>query len=262
MADDSNKNKYAAMWANGTVPKMSGEGDLVTFTGIDFYYKNNDNECVIKLGELINIVNVETDFKLTFGSKQKEPAKTNEFDEITLTLSQVSIDERIRTGSKDAMVIVDDTTTPKEWIEWENKKSETLETLQRQLNDLNNSSIDKNDVDYKKKKEDLELLIKKMTEMNKETVMSSDIKIFSNVTSVASDVLHKTGNALDGITQSITGIFTNKPEGGGKKRSMMSSFSRQFELPVPCHAKKRRSRSKKSRGGRRKKGKHTRKHHK
>lgn len=214
-----------------------------------FFYQIPQNPCVIKLGNLIEMKKGIEDnaFILTFGNKNKEvPASDIEFDSITLTLSQESINQRIRvqnlasvTGDSGEEVIEEEKSLDEEkkTLDEEKKKLLALTEADRELTNEQKESAKK--------------------EINSLTTTESLRQLTKNTIKLPAAVVSDISSFLSGIIQpSVPSVP------GGSKRSMMSSFSRQFELPMPCHAKKRRSRSKKSRGGRRKKGKHTRKHHK
>ena len=246
------ENPYSGLWKGLTGPKMEGSS-VDTFANDIFFYKIPTNPCVIKLGNLIKMEkksDAADIFILEFGNNDKGTdgnsfASDIEFDSITLTLNQESIDARIRKQplssvlqeSGDLVLGEDETTLSEE----EKQKIETEKQKLLQIDGLTQDQ--KEAINGAKTGQALYDIIKTTADM--------PANALNDVTTWASSI----GKSL-GISTEVE----NKK--GGGKRSMMSSFSRQFELPMPCHAKKRRSRSKKSRGGRRKKGKHTRKHHK
>lgn len=236
-------NPNSKFWKGETGPIMEGNS-VDTFANDIFFYKIPANPCVIKLGNLIKMENKsDADFFiLEFGNKGTDGnsfASDIEFDSITLTLSKASINERIRTQPLSG--VTQESGDP---VLGEEEKAQLLEDEKQKLLDTDGLSDD-------------QIVAIKGAQTGQalydiiQTTANIPANALSDVTSWASSI----GKSL--------GISTEaKNKQGGGKRSMMSSFSRQFELPMPCHTKKRRSRSKKSRGGRRKKGKHTRKHHK
>jgi hypothetical protein len=147
--------------------KYVAKVDVSDVSGNTFYYKIPKNDCIIKLGKLEKVESMGDKFKISF--KKTKDEDDTEFDGITLTLTQKSIDERIR----------------------------------RKI---------PGQVDGEEEEEE------------------------KNTGAVGGPEAAVEGPALD----------------GGGKRSIMSPFSRQFELPMHFRIKKRNSRSKKSRDGRRK----------
>ena len=229
-----------------------------------YYYKIDDNECVIKLGKLKSEPESQAsgNYKLEF----VEEGAATEFTSITLTLDMKNITNRIKYTPKEKSVVDEgkgqgadgpgqgpegpeglNSGEPPEWAAY---RDEIVKDLQIKMGDsANNVENVKLLTDLSNAKTEEELKI----------VITSGITIFQELGVHVDSLVNAIGEHTTAALKSITSLFNL---GGGSKRSMMSPFSRQFELPMPCHAKKRRSRSKKSRGGRRKKGKHSRKHHK
>lgn len=237
MTENISENPNNKYWT-GEAPKID-DNSVKNFANYIFFYKIPANPCVIKLGNLIKMTKKTddgADFILEFGNNDKGTdgnsfASDIEFDSITLTLSQDSINARIRTQQLSS--VLQESGEP---VSEEDEKKKILEDEKAKL--LNLTDADNNLSEDEKKNA-------------KETI--TGLRSIEGLKNLSQSGIKMAEAALNDLTSFIP---------GGGKRSVMSSFSRQFELPMPCHAKKRRSRSKKSRGGRRKKGKHTRKHHK
>lgn len=223
----------------GEAPKMEGNS-VENFANDIFFYKIPANPCVIKLGNLIKIgAGAAADFFiLEFGNKSTEGdsvASDIEFDSITLTLSQKSINERIRTQRLESVTQESGQQIVEEKKSLDEEKKKLLELMEADTeltNDEKNAAISE----------------------------ITGLESIEGLKNLSNSTIRLPAAVVSDVSSFINKLLPSFP--GGSKRSMMSSFSRQFELPMPCHAKKRRSRSKKSRGGRRKKGKHSRKHHK
>lgn len=238
------ENPNLKFWT-GKAPIIDNDS-VQKFVNDIFFYKIPANPCVIKLGNLIKMekksgAGAAADFFiLEFGNKDtgdSRVASDIEFDSITLTLSQNSIDERIRTGHKD-----EDLPEGESGVSDGDVNHNAMENVTSKPNAMENVTSNQG-------------LIRSVG-----NVATSAIGLGNSIANTGIGIASDT---VTGVNSAISGTASKEEnEKGGGKRSMMSSFSRQFELPMPCHAKKRRSRSKKSRGGRRKKGKHTRKHHK
>jgi hypothetical protein len=169
--------------------KYVAKVDVSDVSGNTFYYKIPKNDCIIKLGKLENVDNVDDKFEISF--KKTKDEDDTEFDGITLTLTQKSIDERIRMkipGKGDGEPEV--------------------------------TTLNEGDGDGPEEKTSVQPPAAATTPLDEQALEAAQHKQTS--------------------------------PGGGGKRSIMSPFSRQFELPMHFRIKKRNSRSKKSRDGRRK----------
>jgi len=189
----------AIKWENYTADPDRTKIDEVNEK--NFYYlihenKVKDTGCVIKLGKLTEVLDVgNKKFQLSF--KKKDGEDDTEFDGITLTLTQNSIDDRIKMLSenvKDELIVG-------------RYQSETVE-------------------------EDGEVI--------PQTLVEGEGKEAATATQP------------DGQPAAEEAQNKQAAPGGGGKRSIISPFSRQFELPMHFRTKKRNSRIKKSRDGRRK----------
>ena len=103
MTENISENPNNKYWT-GEAPKID-DNSVKNFANYIFFYKIPANPCVIKLGNLIKMTKKTddgADFILEFGNNDKGTdgnsfASDIEFDSITLTLSQDSINARIRT---------------------------------------------------------------------------------------------------------------------------------------------------------------------